>query len=126
MLGLIQAASNLGYYAAAVLPKSQGVAYGAVIIEEFTGGMGTAAFLAFLMSICNKRYAASQYALLSAGFGLGRTMVGYASGGFAERLGYAPYFLLTLALAFPAFLLLPWVRRIKTVPLTQAERAAAS
>ena len=126
MLGLIQAASNLGYYAAAVLPKSQVVAYGAVIIEEFTGGMGTAAFLAFLMSICNKRYAASQYALLSAGFGLGRTIVGFYSGEMAEGLGYAPYFLLTLLLAFPAFLLLHWVRKIKTVPLTPEEQAAVS
>lgn len=126
MLGLIQAASNLGYYAAAALPRSQVVAYGAVIIEEFTGGMGTAAFLAFLMSICSKRYAASQYALLSAGFGLGRTIVGFFSGDWAERLGYESYFLLTLALAFPAFLLLHWVRRIKTVPLTTEERATVS
>jgi PAT family beta-lactamase induction signal transducer AmpG len=102
------------------------VAYGAVIIEEFTGGMGTAAFLAFLMSICDKRYAASQYALLSAGFGLGRTMVGFVSGEMAEGLGYAAYFLRTLLFAFPAFLLLHWVRKIKTVPLTPEERAAVS
>ena len=113
MLGLIQAASNLGYWAAAVLPRSYEVAYGAVIIEEFTGGMGTAAFLAFLMSLCQKRYAAAQYALLSAAFGLGRTGIGYVSGGWAEQLGYAPYFLLSFGLAFPAFLLLPWVRRLK-------------
>lgn len=126
MLGLVQAASNLGYYAAAALPTSHTLAYGAVIIEEFTGGMGTAAFLAFLMSICDKKFAASQYALLSAGFGLGRTIVGFRSGDFAERLGYESYFLLTFALAFPAFLLLHWVRKIKTVPLTPEERAGVS
>lgn len=113
MLGLIQAASNLGYYAAAILPRSREVAYGAVLIEELTGGMGTAAFLAFLMSLCDKKYAASQYALLSAAFGLGRTVIGYASGGMAEQMGYGSYFLLSLALAFPAFLLLPWVRQAK-------------
>jgi PAT family beta-lactamase induction signal transducer AmpG len=88
--------------------------------------MGTAAFLAFLMSICNKRYAASQYALLSAAFGLGRTLIGYGSGGWAERMGYAPYFLLTFALAFPAFLLLPWVRRLKDAIPSAEARAAAS
>ena len=122
MLGLIQAASNLGYYAAAVLPRSREVAYGAVIIEEFTGGMGTAAFLAFLMSLCEKRYAASQYALLSAAFGLGRTGIGYVSGGLAEQLGYGSYFLLSFGLAFPAFLLLPWVRRLKEAHTAGAGR----
>ena len=125
MLGLVQAASNLGYFAAATLERSLEVAYAVVIIEEFTGGMGTAAFLAFLMSVCNKRYAASQYALLSAAFGLGRTLIGYGSGGWAERMGYAPYFLLTFALAFPAFLLLPWVRRLKESIPSAEERAAA-
>jgi PAT family beta-lactamase induction signal transducer AmpG len=124
MLGLIQAASNLGYYAAAVLPRSYEVAYGAVIIEEFTGGMGTAAFLAFLMSLCQKRYAAAQYALLSAAFGLSRTGIGFVSGGLAENLGYASYFLVTFGLAFPAFLLLPWVRRIKEAA-GRTERHAA-
>jgi PAT family beta-lactamase induction signal transducer AmpG len=125
MLGLIQAASNLGYYAAAVLPRSREVAYGAVIVEEFTGGMGTAAFLAFLMSLCEKRYAASQYALLSAAFGLGRTAIGYVSGGWAQQLGYGSYFLLSFAVAFPAFLLLPWVRRLKEAAGPSADRAAA-
>lgn len=125
MLGLVQAASNLGYFAAATLERSLEAAYAVVIIEEFTGGMGTAAFLAFLMSVCNKRYAASQYALLSAAFGLGRTLIGYGSGGWAERMGYAPYFLLTFALAFPAFLLLPWVKRLKESIPSAGERGAA-
>ncbi|HSJ64757.1 MAG TPA: MFS transporter [Gemmatimonadaceae bacterium] len=125
MLGLLQAASNLGYYAAAVLPRSREIAYGAVIVEEFTGGMGTAAFLAFLMSLCEKRYAASQYALLSAAFGLGRTAIGYVSGGLAEEVGYGVYFLFSFALAFPAFLLLPWVRRLKDASDGAHARAAA-
>jgi PAT family beta-lactamase induction signal transducer AmpG len=125
MLGLCQALSNLGYFAAASLERSLEVAYAVVIIEEFTGGMGTAAFLAFLMSICNKRYAASQYALLSAAFALGRTLIGYRSGALADQMGYPSYFLLTLALAFPAFLLLPWVRRFKNAIPSAETRAAA-
>lgn len=126
MLGLIQAASNLGYFAAASLEQSRSVAYSVVAIEEFTGGMGTAAFLAFLMSICNKRYAAAQYALLSAAFGLGRTLIGFRSGTWAEQLGYAPYFLLTFGLAFPAFLLLPWVKKLKDSIPPEDVRAAAA
>jgi PAT family beta-lactamase induction signal transducer AmpG len=109
----VQALSNLGYWWAASSPPSLELAYTAVIVEQFTGGLGTAAFLAFLMSICDRGFAASQYALLSAAYGLGRTAMQYASGGLAERFGYSTYFLLSFALAFPAFLLLPWVRRLK-------------
>ncbi|HEU4563208.1 MAG TPA: MFS transporter [Gemmatimonadaceae bacterium] len=123
-LGLVQALSNLGYYVAAVSAPSLALAYGVVVVEQFTGGLGTAAFLAFLMSICDRRYAASQYALLSAAFGLGRSLVTFISGDLASRLGYADYFLFTFALAFPAFLLLPWVRRLRTARLTDAERAS--
>ncbi|MDQ3697299.1 MAG: MFS transporter, partial [Gemmatimonadota bacterium] len=123
-LGLVQALSNLGYYIAAVSATSLPVAYAVVIIEQFTGGLGTAAFLAFMMSICDRRYAASQYALLSAAYGLGRTIVSFFSGDLAQRMGYADYFLVTFALAFPAFLLLPWVRRLRTSRLTAEEQAA--
>jgi PAT family beta-lactamase induction signal transducer AmpG len=72
--------------------------------------MGTAAFLAFLMAVCDKRYAATQYALLSALFGLPRTLVAALSGVGAAHLGYSPYFALTFVLALPAFALLPLVR----------------
>jgi hypothetical protein len=85
--------------------------YGAAVVEQFTGGLGTAAFLAFLMALCDRRFAASQYALLSALFGLGRSLVMDRAGLLTELLGYQPYFLLTFALALPAFALLPWVRR---------------
>jgi PAT family beta-lactamase induction signal transducer AmpG len=111
MLGLAQAASNLAYYVAALVGASQPVLYGAVVIEQFTGGLGTAAFLACLMALCERRYAATQYALLSALFDLGRRLVFAQSGVATEHLGYATYFLLTFALAFPAFALLPWVKR---------------
>jgi PAT family beta-lactamase induction signal transducer AmpG len=124
-LGLLQAASNLGYVAAAQLipPAAAGAAlttdhfalmYGASALESFTGGLGTAAFLAFLMAIVDKRHSATEYALLSSLFALTRHLAGYASGFGAHYLGYAPYFLLTFFLSFPAYALLPWVRRALT------------
>ncbi len=111
LLGIAQAASNLTYAAAAALPPSAAVMYVASMVESFCGGLGTAPFLAFLMSICEKSHAATQYALLSALFGLSRVVAGMVSGWGAERLGYAAYFSLTFFLAWPALLLLPWVRR---------------
>lgn len=111
LLGLAQALSNLGYVAAASFDASRSLVYGAAVLEQFTGGLGTAAFLTYLMTICEKRFAATQYALLSALFGLGRLMVGAQSGVLAESVGYARFFLITFALALPAFALLPWVRK---------------
>ncbi len=110
MLGLLQALSNLGYAAVAALHAGRAGIYAASLLESFTGGLGTAAFLAFLMHVCDREHAATQYALLSALFGLTRSLAGRVSGVGATRLGYAPYFAVTFLLAFPAFALLPWIR----------------
>jgi len=110
LLGALQALSNLGYAGAAALDGGRVMIYAASLIESFTGGLGTAAFLAFLMHICDREQAATQYALLSALFGLTRSLAGAVSGAGAASLGYAPYFALTFVLAFPAYALLPWVR----------------
>jgi PAT family beta-lactamase induction signal transducer AmpG len=110
-LGLVQAFSNLGYWAASQMPAEGSVLYGAILLEQFTAGLGTAAFLSFLMSLCSKRYAATQYALLSALFRVGGIMAGTISGAITQHVGYGTYFLITFLLALPAFGLLPWVRR---------------
>jgi PAT family beta-lactamase induction signal transducer AmpG len=123
VLGLAQAVSNLGYWAAAlVLPTAapgaaiplghQAILYAASATESFTGGLGTAAFLAFLMAIVRKERAATEYALLSSVFALSRSVAGWVGGLGAQSMGYADWFLLTFFLAFPAYLLLPWVRRM--------------
>ncbi len=111
ILGIFQAASNLGYSLVAFLPETGhwGV-YGASLVESFCGGLGTAPFLAFLMNICTKNWAATQYALLSALFGLARSISGAFSGWLASSMGYDSYFALTFFMAAPAFLLLPWVK----------------
>lgn len=86
--------------------------WGAAFLEDFCGGLGTAPFLALLMSACDRRHAATQYAFLSAVYGLCRTIAGTISGYLAEELGFGPYFALTFALALPAFALLPLIRPI--------------
>ena len=110
VLGLAQAFSNLGYAAVAAFDLGRPGIYTASLIESFTSGLGTAAFLAFLMHICDKERAATEYALLSATFGLTRTVAGAFSGWGTSHLGYATYFAFTFLLAFPAFALLPWVK----------------
>ncbi len=110
LLGLLQALSNLGYAGAAAVGGGRSAIYAASLLESFTGGLGTAAFLAFLMHICDREQAATQYALLSALFGLTRSLSAPFTGLGASSLGYSGYFALTFALAFPAYVLLPWIR----------------
>ena len=110
VLGLLQAVSNVGYATVAFVDAGRWAIYAASLFESFTGGLGTAAFLAFLMHICDPDQAATEYALLSALFGLTRTIAGSMSGVAATSLGYAPFFLVTFLLALPAYALLPQVR----------------
>ncbi len=123
ILGLAQAVSNLGYWiAAGIIPlaapgasmpvEHMAILYAASATESFTGGLGTAAFLAFLMAIVEKERAATEYALLSSVFALSRSVAGWVGGLGAQSMGYGNWFLLTFFLAAPAYLLLPWVRRM--------------
>jgi PAT family beta-lactamase induction signal transducer AmpG len=111
-LGLLALGSNLGYAAAAAAPGSGRVGvYAASLVESFCGGLATAAFLSYLMRICEREHAAVQYALLTALYALAGSLVALPSGWMAERLGYAGYFALTAGFALPAFALLPRARR---------------
>ncbi len=109
-LGIAQSVTNLGYVAVAGLTLPRGSIYAASLLESFTQGLGTAAFLSFLMNLCEKEHAATQYALLSALFAVTRDLAGALSGFGVERLGYASYFALTTLIAVPGLLLLPFVR----------------
>lgn len=111
VLGILQAGSNLVYAGVARAGGSHGAIYFASLFESFTGGLGTAAFLAFLMAICEREQAATEYALLSALFGITRLIAGAFSGWTTERLGYSSYFAVTFFLALPSYALLPWVAR---------------
>lgn len=109
-LGVIQMLSNGGYALLASFGGGRPGFYAASIVENFTSGLGTAAFLAFLMAICDRRYAATEYALLSALFVLTRSISGATSGVITDAVGYAPFFWLTLFLGIPGLLLLPKIR----------------
>jgi PAT family beta-lactamase induction signal transducer AmpG len=110
VLGLLQAISNLGYAFVAWGDLGRFGLYGASVFESFSGGLGTAAFLAFLMNVCDKEHATVQYAFLSSVFSLTGRLVGGLSGLGAERAGYGNYFALTFFISMPAFALLPWVK----------------
>ena len=102
--GALALVSNLGYAAVAEWPESGKLAvYAAGAIESATSGAVGAAFVAFLMSICDPRYAAVEYALVSSLYAAAGAMLAGASGWITEAVGYAGYFALTAAFAAPAF-----------------------
>ncbi len=131
VFGFLQAISNIGYYAIAVVGKNDYVLLAAINVENFCGGLGTAGFLGFLMVLCNPSFSATQFALLSSLFAVGRDLLASPFSGesaqFIQRnmsswtainqiswlagsdgKGWALFFLLTLALAIPGMMFLPF------------------
>ncbi|MDC9592312.1 muropeptide MFS transporter AmpG [Xenorhabdus sp. IM139775] len=117
MFGILQTVSNFGYWVLAVTPKDIYVMGGAIFLENICGGMGTAAFVALLMTLCNKSFSATQFALLSALSAVGRVYVGPVAGWFAEAYGWPTFYLFSVIIGLPGLALLLVCR--KTLDYTQ-------
>ncbi len=108
LFGGLALLSNLGYASVAAFPElGRAGVYAAALIESFCSGMASAAFLSYLMNICQREHAAVQYALLTAAYRLPGIPAASMSGIETEQVGYALFFASTAALALPAFAFLP-------------------
>ena len=117
--GIIQMLSNLMF----VLQANVGADYGLLVltigVENFTGGIGTVIFVAFISGLCRERaYTATQFALLTALSAVGRTVLSASAGWFADTIGWQSFFLLTTAAAVPGLLLLWWLARVGAIEVT--------
>jgi PAT family beta-lactamase induction signal transducer AmpG len=108
--GVLQALTNLGFMALAAAGKSYPLMVTVIGLENLCGGMGTAAYVALLMALCDRRYSATQYALLSALSAVGRVYVGPVAGYLVAWLGWQPFFFFTFLIALPGLALLVWQR----------------
>jgi PAT family beta-lactamase induction signal transducer AmpG len=112
LFAVVGALGNLSYWALARFDGGMPALLAAVGLENLGGGMVGAAFVALLMSLCNPRFSATQYALLSGVYALSRSILSGPAGFLAEGVGWGSFFLLTVASSFPAFLLMtqltPW------------------
>lgn len=106
LFGVLQAVSNLGYVAIAEVGVDRAIMYGAIAIEAGTTGMGTGAFGVLLLRLTQRRFSATQYALFSSIFALGRTFAGPPAGALVDAIGWRDFFLLTIPVAIPGLLLL--------------------
>ena len=107
LVGLLQAVSNLGYYVLALAGKNHTFLVGAIVVENFCTGLVASGFVAFLMSLCDARFSATQFALLSSLMGVSRDVLVSPSGAIAETTGWPVFFLVSLFAAVPGLLLLP-------------------
>ncbi|MEZ2587155.1 muropeptide MFS transporter AmpG [Kluyvera intermedia] len=117
IFGILQGVSNAGYWMLSVTDKHIYSMAAAVFFENLCGGMGTAAFVALLMTLCNKSFSATQFALLSALSAVGRVYVGPIAGWFVEAHGWPTFYLFSVIAAIPGILLLLVCRR--TLEYTQ-------
>jgi PAT family beta-lactamase induction signal transducer AmpG len=110
VFGILQAVSNLMFLVLALVGKDYAMMTLTIVIESFCGGLGTAAFLALLMSLCNPRFTATQFTVLSALTAIGRESLGPLAGYIVESYGFIPFFLTTFIASFPGLIILYLVR----------------
>jgi MFS transporter, PAT family, beta-lactamase induction signal transducer AmpG len=117
IFGFLQAISTAGFALLAGVGYSIAALSGVIAFENLTGGMGTAAYAAFMASITNKKFTATQYALLSSLMGVPRVFASAPTGYLAKIMGWENFFILCVLIAMPGMLLLvkfaPWNQRAK-------------
>ena len=106
---VFQGLSNLTYYGLSLSGKSHAFMVAAIITENFGLGLVSAGMTAYIMEMCNKRFTATQFALLSSLMAASRDILVAPAGKLVESTGWPGFFLLTVAMAIPPLLLLPFI-----------------
>ncbi len=109
--GILQAVTNLIFAWLAAAGPDLALLALAVGADNFTGGLGSAAFVAYLSGLCNVAFTGTQYALLTSLMAFGRTLLAASSGWIAAEAGWVGFFVATTGLAIPGLLLLLWISR---------------
>ncbi len=106
IFGVLQSLSTAFFAVLARVGPDVRVLSGVIAFENLSSGMGTAAYLAFMASLTNKRFTATQYALLSSLMGIPRTLLSAPTGFMAKYLGWEQFFIFCAVIAIPGMLLL--------------------
>lgn len=109
LFGFLQAAAILSFSVLALMGHSLVGLAVAIVLEQLTSGMGTSAYVAYMASLTNRRFTATQYALLSSCMGIPRVIIAAPAGWLAESLGWPLFFVGCAVVAVPGLLLLPMV-----------------
>ncbi len=124
---IIQMLSNLVFVWLGLQEKSLWALTVAIVVENFSGAIGTVIFVAYLSALCrNPLHTATQYALLTAFASTGRTLFSSGTGFAAEALGWPAYFVTTALTALPALALMMWLNRRDHFRALELERNSAN
>lgn len=118
--GILQMLSNLMFAILAVVGNDLRMLALTIAVENLSGGMGTAAFVAYLSSLCNIAYTATQYALLTSFMAFGRTLLSSSGGWLADHTNWVSFFVITTAAALPGLIVLVWITRRFSVEANHA------
>jgi PAT family beta-lactamase induction signal transducer AmpG len=122
VFGFLQAISTAGFAVLAIIGANISALAGVIAFENLSAGMGTAAYAAFMASITNKKFTATQYALLTSLMGVPRVVASAPTGFFAKHMGWESFFIACALIAIPGMLLLlkfaPWSSKTTEEKLT--------
>ena len=128
IFGFLQAISTACFALLARIGHSVPALSGVIAFENLSSGMGTAAYIAFMASITNKRFTATQYALLTSLMGVPRVLASAPTGFLAKNLGWVSFFIACTLIAIPGVLLLlkfaPWKSKDGAKPAWTTSTAA--
>lgn len=116
LFGLGQMVSTLGFVVLAGIAPGAAALATVVALENLTAGLGTAAFVGFMAALTDRRFTATQYALLSSLMGVPRVLASAPTGWLAQWLGWQGFFLLCTLIAIPGLVLLRWIVRLAARP----------
>ena len=116
IFGIGQMLSTFGFVVLASVSPTIGALAAVVTVENFTGGLGTSAFVAYMGALTDRRFTATQYALLSSLMGVPRVLASAPTGWLAELMGWPGFFLLCTLIAIPGLVLLRWMVRLAQRP----------
>ena len=114
--GLLQGLAGLSFTTLALLGHNYPMMVAAIGVENVCSGMATSAFAGFIMSQCDKRFTATQFALLTSLMALGRVLAGMPAGWLAKMVGWPAYFMVSMLIAVPGLLLLLRYRSWQRMP----------
>ncbi len=112
LFGIFQGAATMGFALLSLVSKDLTALSLVIAVDNFAIGMGTTAFVAFMASLTNKKFTATQYALLTSFMGIPRTIIPSFTGYLAEMMGWFPFFTLCTLAAIPGLLMIYWLRKL--------------
>ncbi len=115
--GVLQMLSNLMFAAQAAIGPEVSFLVLTIGIENLSGGMGSAAFVAYLSLLCNTRYTGTQYALFSSFMAVGRTWLSASSGYVADQTDWVTFFIISTVIALPGLIMAVWM--VKRLPMAR-------